>query len=253
MSKELTNVYKMLGVFLIILSILAAVYAYSEFKTLKYIGLAPQNTITISGEGKVDATPDIAKVVVTVRENAKTAKEAQEKAVKKWTAAKAAITAMGVAEKDIKTLSYTTQPRYYYPANGKMTIDGYDAVQTTEIKVRDIDNAGKVLEAVAAAGINEVSGPDFTVDDMTALNEEAREEAINDAKAKAEKLADQLGVDLVRIVSFSENGNGGYMPYMAREGAMNMSMDAVKVSAAPSLDPGTNEINSNVTITFEIK
>lgn len=243
----------MLGVFLIILSILAAVYAYSEFKTLKYIGLAPQNTITISGEGKVDATPDIAKVVVTVRENAKTAKEAQEKAVKKWTAAKTAITAMGVEEKDIKTLSYTTQPRYYYPTNGKMMIDGYDAVQTTEIKVRDIDNAGKVLEAVAAAGINEVSGPDFTVDDMTALNEEAREEAINDAKAKAEKLADQLGVDLVRIVSFSEGSNGGYMPYMAREGAMNMSMDAVKVSAAPSLDPGTNEINSNVTITFEIK
>jgi uncharacterized protein YggE len=253
MSKELSNLYKMLGVFLIILSILAAVYAYSEFKTLKYIGLAPQNIITISGEGKVDATPDIAKIVVTVRENAKTAKEAQEKAVKKWTAAKTAITAMGVAEKDIKTLSYTTQPRYYYPTNGKMMIDGYDAVQTTEIKVRDIDNAGKVLEAVAAAGINEVSGPDFTVDDMTALNEEAREEAINDAKAKAEKLADQLGVDLVRIVSFSENGNGGYMPYMAREGVMSMSMDAVKVSAAPSLDPGTNEINSNVTITFEIK
>lgn len=241
----------MLGVFLIILSILAAVYAYSEFKTLKYIGLAPQNTITISGEGKVDATPDIAKVIVTVRESGKTAKEAQDKVVKKWTAAKTAISSMGVEDKDVKTISYTTQPRYYYPANSKMMIDGYDAVQTTEVKVRNIDNTGKLLEVVAAAGINEVSGPDFTVDDMTALKEEAREEAINDAKAKAEKLADQLGVDLVRIVSFSEGGDSGYMPYMAR--AESVSMGAVKIVTAPSLDPGTNEINSNVTITFEIK
>lgn len=253
MSKELSNLYKMLGVFLIILSILAAVYAYSEFKTLKYIGLAPQNTITISGEGKVDATPDIAKVIVTVRENAKTAKEAQDKVVKKWATAKSAISAANIDDKDIKTISYTTQPRYYYPANGKMMIDGYDAVQTTEIKVRNVDNTGKVLEVIAAAGINEVSGPDFTVDDMTVLKDEAREKAINDAKVKAQKLADQLGVDLVRIVSFSEGGNSGYMPYMARAEMSGMPMSSSKMDLAPSLDPGTNEINSTVTITFEIK
>lgn len=241
------------GVFLIVLSILAAVYAYAEFKTLRYIGLAPQNTITISGEGKVSAVPDIARITVTVRESGKTAKEAQDKVVKKWAAASASMTSLKIADTDIKTVSYTTQPRYYYPANGRALIDGYDAVQTTEIKVRKTDDAGKVLEMVAAAGINEVSGPDFTIDDVTKLSEEAREKAIADAKKKAEKLADQLGVDLVRIVSFSEGGNAVYMPYDKEMMAMSSRSMPASAPITPDLNTGEQEIKSNVTITFEIK
>ncbi len=252
MTKELINLYKAGTVFLAILSILAVVYAYSEWKSMKYMGLAPQNTISVSGEGKVKAVPDTSVISITSRETGKTTKEAQDKVAKKMAEVKAKLKALGVEDKDVKTTSFTTYPKYTYnPTTGKQTLDGYEVAQTDEVKVRNIDNVGKVLEAVAAAGINEVSGPSLTVDQPEKLKEEAREKAIAEAKAKAEKLADQLGVELVRIVSFSEGGDNVYMPYMK---AMSTRSDMM-MGAAPeiSVSAGEQDIISNVTITFEIK
>ena len=252
MSKELSNLYKMGGLFLLVATILCAVYAYSELKTVKYIGLAPQNTIVVSGEGKVTAVPDISRVTSTIRESAKTTKEATEKASQKSAALKKALLALKIDEKDIKTVNYYTSPKYTYTNTGKAILDGYETVQTDEIKVRDTDLVAKVLTEITGAGINEVSGPEFTIDDTNKLKEEARGKAIAEAKQKAEKLADQLGVDLVRIVSFSEEGNYAYMPYV-REAAMTMSRDMTKDAVAPSVNAGEQEVKSNVSITYEIK
>ena len=253
MTKELTNLYKMGGLFLLVATFLCGVYAYSELKTAKYIGLAPQNTIIVTGEGKVSAAPDIAMVSITTREVAKTTKEAQEKAAKKTSALKKGLLDAGVEEKDIKTASYMTMPKYYYNNSGKAILEGYETIQTDEVKVRNTDNVSKVLDLAASLNINEVSGPNFTIDDTDKLKDEAREKAIAEAKEKAEKLADQLGVDLVRIVSFSESGDYAYMPYV-KEAAMSMSMarDA-SAPTAPTVSGGEQEIKSNVSITFEIR
>ena len=99
-----------------------------------------------------------------------------------------------------------------------------------------------------------MSGLSFTIDDEDELRAEARADAIEDAEGKADELAAQLGVTLVRIVGFSEDGNGYYpAPYLKRE-VMTMAADsAVGGAVAPELPMGENKIQSNVTITYEIR
>src|SRR5690606_38170187 len=100
-------------------------------------------------------------------------------------------------------------------------------------------------------GVTDIYGPNFTVDDETELKREARQKAIEDARAKARQLADDLDVRLVRVVSFSENG-GGYYPMFARGAAMDMAVSS-EAKAAPELPTGENTITSYVTITYEIR
>ena len=96
-----------------------------------------------------------------------------------------------------------------------------------------------------------MSGLSFTIDEEDELQAEARAQAIDDAEEKAGVLAQQLGVRLVRIVGFNEDG-GGYQPYMKREVAM-MAMSDSGGAGAPELSVGENKISSRVTITYEIQ
>ena len=90
---------------------------------------------------------------------------------------------------------------------------------------------------------------DLTVDDQDALNAQARDKAISNAKAKADVLAKSLGVSIVRVVGFSENGSGPV--YYAKTMSAGMAMDAV--APAPEIATGQNKITSNVSITYEIQ
>jgi uncharacterized protein YggE len=96
-----------------------------------------------------------------------------------------------------------------------------------------------------------MSGPNFTIDKEDVLKEQARKMAIDEAKEKAEKLSKDLGVKLVRIVSFSEN-NGGYGMPMYYDKEMSAVSSAGR-APAPELPTGENKIISNVTITYEIR
>ena len=250
-TKDLQNLYRVSAVLIIILSILALIYAYGQLKSNSLIGASAQNTITISGEGKVDAKPDLAIVTATIRESGKTTKEAQDKLALKWSKASPAIKEL-IDEKDIKTSSYTTYPKYVYTATGKATIESYEASQIMEFKIRKTDDTTKIIGILSTNAINEVSGPNFSVEDPAKLQEQARAEAITDARNKAVKLATQLGVDIGRIVSFSENSNGGAVPmaYMARDMAGSSSKTNMPT---PEIQTGQQTVESNVSITFEIK
>ena len=102
-------------------------------------------------------------------------------------------------------------------------------------------------------GASNISGPNFMVEDETSVQASARKEAIDKAKEKAEKLADSLGVSLVRITSFNEGS--GYPMYYARGGAeiKSMAMDAALPPQAANIPAGQNKYSSSVTITYEIK
>lgn len=247
-NKILENLYKSLGVLVIILSVVGIIYAVNLYKEGKLIGSGA--IISVTGTGKVSAKPDISNITFTIREQSKSNKEGQDKIAIKMTKAMEAIKKL-VEEKDIKTNTYSSYPRYSYPANSTAKIDGYDVSQSVTIKVRNIDNVPKVLDIISASGINEVTGPDYTIDDADIYKSEARKLAIDEAKAKAEKLADQLGVSIVRVLTFSEDQGYVAIPHMTmRAEKVTMGMDAV---VAPTLPTGENEIISNVTITFEIK
>lgn len=220
----------------------------------------PYNTIMVEGTGTAAAVPDVARITFTVMESSENVADAQKAATAKTDSALEAVEGMDVEEKDVKTLSYNVSPRYQYPQQacfngmcppaGAPRIVGYDVSQTVEVKVRDTAKAGEVLAALGSIGVQNISGPEFVVDDENTVMSEARAEAIEEARAKAKELADKLGVRLGRVVSFSE-GAPGY-PYEGYYGKGGVMMDAAAQSSAPRLPVGENESNVTVMITYEI-
>lgn len=251
------RVERLVSVFLIVASVFVALLAIDAFSGLFEPGAAATNVITVDGTGKAAAVPNIATISFTVLGEGKTASLAQDEATKKNNVALALLKDKGIDAKDYKTTSYTVNPKYSYPqpcysgpcAYDEQRIIGYQVQQTTEVKVRDLAKVGDLLSALGDAGISQLYGPNFTVEDADLVRAEARKEAIEEARAKAKVLARDLGVRLVRVVSFSENGGPYPVPYYGRGGVM--MADAQK--AAPEAAPGENEYTSNVTITYEIR
>jgi uncharacterized protein YggE len=259
-SKEKSNLLKGLGMLVIIVSIFFVVKIISEIKGLRFIGggAPASNTMVFNGKGEVFASPDIALVNITIRESAPDIKGAQTKATAKETAVLAFLDKSGIAKKDIKTESYNSYPKYTYtscysytvPCREESKITGYEASENISIKVRDLSKAGEIVKGVGAAGISEITGPNFSIENEDQLKEQARKMAIDEAKEKAEVLAKDLGVRLVRIVNFSENGDYSIYNYAQKE--MAVESDASS-APAPELPTGENKITSSVTITYEIR
>lgn len=230
-----------------------------EFKALKHPN-GTQATITVSGEGEVTALPDIATITITVRESAKTVPEAQKLAEDKVTKALDAVSSLGVDKKDTKTISYTVNPKYeyrsptvyggagYMPVQPSQKLVGYEVAETIQIKVRKVDTAGDVIGALGSANITEISGPEFTVDDMDKVQADAKEIAIKKARAKAKETARALGAHLGEVVQFSEN-SGGYYPMYFKGAAAPMAAQATDSVTIPT---GESVIKSNVSITYAI-
>jgi uncharacterized protein YggE len=249
---------------LLALTVFLGVAALNELKSYKYIGsgVAATNTITVSGEGEVFAVPDTATFSVTVQETAKDVSTAQTTATKKSNDIIAYLKTQGIDEKDIQTTDYNVNPQYEYgqtacPSGiycppGKQTLSGFEVSQTLTVKVRDTKKAGDILSGVGGKGASSVSGLSFTVADQDALDAEARDKAIQSAKDKADALARSLGVHIVRVVGFSENGNSPI--YYAK--TTNFAADAgggAMAAPAPQIPVGQNKITSDVSVVYEIQ
>lgn len=244
-----------------------AVGVVSGILNLRYIGTGVQatNTIQVTGHGEMLAVPDIATFSFTVSAMKATVADAQTEVTTKANALTEYLKSKGIDAKDIKTTDYSIQPHYEYQSAacpavsvgsaavycppGKQTLTGYDVSQSTTIKVRDTSKAGDLLAGVGSKGATNVSGLNFTFDDPTVPQQEARDKAIADAKEKAKKLSKELGVSLVRIVSFSENGYSPE-PYAVRSYA---SAGADNKAIAPEISVGQNKLTNDVTITYEIR
>ncbi len=248
-----------------VLALFLVVGTLKELREYHFIGsgVTASNTISVSGQGEVFAVPDTASFSVSVQEEAKDVKTAQDAATKKSNAIIDYLKGAGVDEKDIQTADYNVNPQYSYSQGacpqygycppGKQTLTGYQVTQTLTVKVRDTNKAGDLLSGVGSRGASQVSGLSFELApaDQTAKEAEARGKAIADARTKADELARQLGVSIVRVVGFNEGG-GGPVYY-----AKAMSMDSAAGSAAtppsPQIPTGQNKITSNVSVTYEIR
>lgn len=264
-TQDKKNIMKAVLIFSAIISVYFLAKIATEIKQYALLGsgVAATNVISFSGSGEVFAIPDIANISFTVRHDAKTVKSATDMVSVDKKKALDFLKKSGVEEKDIKTISYNSYPKYEYqngpeiaclsincPRPGKQVLVGYEVSESVSVKIRDTEKAGVVIDGISALGISELSGPDFAIDNEDKLKEEARAKAISDAKAKAEILAKDLGVKLVRIVNFSESGN---YPMMYK--SMEVSIDSMGGGSAPSteLSKGEQKITSNVTITYEIR
>ena len=218
------------------------------------------NVISVSGEGEAIAVSNIATLYINLEEETSTSKEAQELLNKSIDKTLSYLTEQGVESKDIKSIYGGISPRYEYVksyyTSGERKLVGFTARQSIEVKIRDVDKANTIRTELAEAGVDNIDGPDFSIDDEEGYKEEARAKAIVDAKEKAAVLAKDLGVKLVKIVNFSEGSN--YYPYRDSMKVMSaveesISWDSAGGAQAPSLPIGENKITSNVTITYEIR
>ncbi len=253
------RIEKLAALFLIIVSIFVAILAIDALTKFWQVGNPATNVITVDGMGTATAIPDIASISFTVMGEGQNASQAQDEATKKNNVALALLKEKGIDEKDIKTTSYVVSPKYSYPqpcyappcVYDEQRVVGYTVNQSTQVKVRDLAKVGELLSALGDAGISQLYGPNFEVENEDAVRAEARKEAIDIARAKAKVLARDLGVTLVRVVSFSENAGGYPVPYYDRGFGMGGAESSVKV--APEISAGENEIVSQVYISYEIR
>lgn len=258
-NTKLENIYKWAWIVLIILAVYLAVQTIGSLKNLRNTDPA-YNSITVSGEGESFAVPDLASFTFTVSADASTVSTAQEQVTKKIDAILAALEDQGIEEKDIKTSDYSVWPKYTYtnmPCTpsycppSKQIPDGYTAQHSVMVKVRKTEDAGKALAIAGEQGATNLSGISFTVDDPDKVTEEARALAIKDAKAKAEILSDELGVRLVKVVSFTDSTDGNVpMPYYTMDARGGAEVSQAK---APTIPTGENKVRVTVQITYEIR
>lgn len=202
----------------------------------------------VSGEGKTIVKPDIALVSIGVQTNGSTVGQVQDSLNSNINEVIKSLKTLGVDEKDIKTTGYSIHPSYDW-TTGKQRITGYNASTNLSIKVRNIDKVNEVIDTATAKGANVVGNISFDIDDRAKAEDEARKEAVTEAKRKAEEAAKTAGFRLGKIVSYSENEAGSPIP---------VSYDALRLGGSAKqesteIQTGSNEIIVVVSLGYEIE
>ena len=251
-----TGLLIILTVFLLALTVYTVVVIQNKIKEGRYIGqeIESRNTITVFGKGEVYTRPDLAITIFSVVTEKKTVSEALSENTEKMNTIIDSMKEQGVEDKDLKTTSFNIYPRYdwynetrFYP-QGRRVLVGYEVRQSLQVKIRDMEKIGEIIQKATNAGANQVGDLQFTIDNEDEFKKQARGQAIEKAQDKAKELASQLGVRLVRIVNFSESGVVPY--YYGLEKIVGMG--GSEETAAPTIETGENKIEVNVIITYEI-
>jgi len=215
----------------------------------RVVGRAPleRHAITVNADDKLVTKPDLATFTVGLESRGLKYNEVQRQNAEQFNKVIDGLKSRGIAEKDIKTIQYDLQPEYEYTQTGRKSL-GFVVRQRLEVKVRDLDKVGDVIDTAVQIGSNDVGGLTFTVENPEKLENQVRASAIAKAKVKAEMLAQQAGFKLGKVVNFSEGG--GY-PMYYKAAPMAEARDVG--GAAPSIQAGSYEITSNVSLTYEIE
>ncbi len=213
----------------------------------------PPRHISVSGQGRVTVAPDIATVTVGVETMQPSLAEAQAEATTKMEAIIQTAKDAGIAADDIVTTNYAVNVIQEYDNNGNpAAISGYRVSNQVELTVRQIDDLGTILESVVAEGANAIYGIAFSVDDSTAAASQARRQAVEDARQKADELASAAGVEITGILSITESSSssGPPEPFQIDSASAGSARDA---SASVPVQTGTNEIQITVQVVYEIR
>jgi uncharacterized protein YggE len=202
--------------------------------------------ITISATGSTNVVPDAVRIQASVSVIGKTSKEALATASTTASAVRKALTANKIATKDVATQSVSVYPEYTYPANSTPVLTGYRATQSFDITVRAASTAGAVVDAIVAAGGDNVqvnSASPFVLDNDKATDT-ARASAVARAKAKAASYAKLLGVKLGKVIYLDETSTPTPYPVFG--------VSAKADDAATQIDLGEQKVTVSVTVRWAI-
>jgi uncharacterized protein len=209
--------------------------------------VAPSGTprqVTVVGSGEVRGRPDTATVQIGVESNAATTQAALDQNNTQVQAVIDSIKALGVAEEDIQTRNFNIYPRY---DSDSRQVTGYTVSNAVVVTIRNLDDAGTLLDQVVSEGANRIYGISFSVDDPSELIAQARDEAVADARRKAEQLAQGSNATIGDVLVITENvGSPPPMPMLGRE-VMTQAADAVPIEA------GEQSFSARVQVTYELR
>ena len=194
-------------------------------------------TITVNGNGSITTVPDRATFQFSIETHAKTASAALTQNSADATAVIAALKAAGVSSANIQTSQVSLQPQ---TSQDGTTIIGYVASNSVTVKT-PLAGAGAIIDAAVGAGANGVSGPSLDVSDQSSLYRDALHKAVDDAKLKAQALADAAGLSLGGAQSITEGGSSTPFPVADKMSAVGAPIEA-----------GTQEIQASVTVTYAV-
>lgn len=206
-----------------------------------------QPAVTVSGEGRVLVPPDTAQVVLGVMSQGPDLGPVQDNVNQQMDAVLASLRSAGIPENQIRTVAFNISvDRDYQQPSAPIT--GYTVVHLVQVKVKPLDRISGVIDGAVAAGANTVSEVSFIVEDRDAAVRQAREQAMDDARRKAQHLAQLAGVQLGPPVSITEGATPPVMPLpMAREVAADMA------AGAAAIQPGESEIVVQLVVSYGIQ
>jgi uncharacterized protein YggE len=205
---------------------------------------APPAMITVTGEATISVPPDMAQIEGGVASDAKTARDAIEANNAAMGKVLLALKGAGIEEKDFQTSRLSLQPQYAPNRGGTAPIVGYHASNRVTVRLRDITKVGNVIDTLVGAGANDIGGINFTVSGASKLLDTAREQAVADARRKAEIYAKAAGVTLGAPLSIAEEGSPGPMPFRKLSGGM---------AAATPIAQGEETLAVTVSVSWAIK
>jgi hypothetical protein len=212
-----------------------------------------ENILTVLGTDKVTLKPDVAYINVGVETILKDAKAAQQENAKTMEKIVNKLKAMGIEEKDIQTSNYQVFPQYKY-INNKSILEGYRVTNTVKVTVRDVEKVGEVLSNVHEEGANYSYGIYFGLQDQEAAYKEALKKAVDQAKGRAEVMAQQAGVKLKNMVAIYE---GSAPPELYRYQRNYVELESAQKAADAAwtvpISEGEIEVSATVTLVYRIE
>ncbi len=255
MLSNRSNVLFALGALLLVGSLALSGCASPADAAPVTAGESPVRTITVIGRGEVKTQPDTANTNIGVEVTAPTVDEAMSQAKERMAALLAALKELGIAEKDIQTSNFSvyferTSSDMPAPRSGDGSTDQqapgfYRVSNMVQVTIRDLEQVGQVLETAVKAGANNIWGINFSVSDPATLEAQARENAVQDARARAEALAGLHGVELGSVVAVSEV-IGGASPVFAE------AAKALGGGGAP-IEPGELTLSTQIQVVYAIQ
>lgn len=208
----------------------------------------PHNTLTVDGFGQAFGAPDVALVQLGVQTSSSNVSEAYNNANTAIQNVIDALVAIGIEERDIQTTGlYLYQDTPFNPQTGEPSETPiYRVTNSLTVTVRDVSRAGEVINTGVEAGANNIGGLTFSIDDTAALEQEARAAAIEDARVRAEQLANLMGVELGAPTIIVENpGQPGVV--FDRAAAFGLG------GAGAAVEEGQLQVNVQVRVTFNFR
>jgi uncharacterized protein YggE len=202
--------------------------------------------ITVSGEATVSVEPDLASLRAGVISDAKTARDALDANSKAMNAVMTAVRAIGIPDRDLQTARYAIQPIYDPGRPARDRINGFQATNSLLIKVRAFDKLGEIIDRAVAAGANTVGSVEFIVTEPSKFLDEARKQAIADARRKAALYAAAADVVLGRALIITEQSSG-------LEPAPLVMLRSSAAAPETPIIPGERSLHVSVNVSFELQ